>query len=265
MTAPVFYAPEVLVGADLVSLSQVSDSTDQIVLGGEEGRHASKVQRIRPGERVDLVDGNGLRVVAEAVRSVDQGLEVRLIERKQEPARTPTLVLVQALAKNGRDEQAVETATELGVDQVVPWQADRSIVKWSGSKAPKALERWNKILVAAMKQSRRAVLPTLSQPVSSAQLADSASAWTNDGDLVLICHEEATNSLSEELFGIRESGVLPRRVVIVVGPEGGVSPEELSGLKKAGANPVLLGNEVLRSSTAGPAALIAANLVLGRW
>lgn len=265
MTASVFFAPEVLIQGRQVPLREVTPSGPPLVLGGDEGRHAVKVQRIRPGERLDLVDGHGFRVVAQAAAAHQDGIEVQPVEVLQEMPRSPELVLVQALAKGGRDEQAIETATELGVDRVIPWQADRSVVRWSPQKVDRGVERWEKVLTAAMKQSRRAFRPGLDRPVSSKRLATDIGSWSNSGDLVLVCHEEATVPLARILSSIASDGPIPSRVVILVGPEGGVSPEELDAFKEAGATPVLLGPEVLRSSTAGPAALVAANLYLGRW
>lgn len=309
MTAPVFLAPSVLVADRETPLSQVSPGSGTAVLMGDEGRHAARVQRLQPGERVDLVDGRGLRLIAEVTdqATASGGLAVRPLELVEEPSRGPELILVQALAKGGRDEQAIETATELGVDGVIPWAADRSIVRWAGPKVPKSLERWQRILTAAMKQSRRASLPLLDQPVTSKQLAGRIAQWTGSGDLVLVCHEEATEKLSSVLAqaagrsgasvvedgegaalvalipadspgevtqhgvtpaldgGSNEGNGKPGRVVVLVGPEGGVSPDELEAFRSAGATPVLLGPEVLRSSTAGPAALVAANLAFGRW
>ncbi|WRS29387.1 16S rRNA (uracil(1498)-N(3))-methyltransferase [Actinomycetaceae bacterium MB13-C1-2] len=265
MTASVFFAPEVLVDGHRTPLRQVTTSSSTLILDGDEGRHAARVQRIRPGERLDLVDGQGVRVVSEAVGTNQDGLEVRAMRAIQEMPRSPELILVQALAKGGRDEQAIETATELGVDRVIPWQADRSIVKWSPQKVKRGVERWQKVLTAAMKQSRRAFLPGIGDPVSSKQLTAEVGSWTESGDLVLVCHEEATVPLSQVLASTASNGVAPARVVLLVGPEGGVSPEEIDGFKEAGATPVILGPEVLRSSTAGPAALVAANLHLGRW
>ncbi len=261
MTAPVFYAPEVQISGVSVPLLQVPVPCSGVVLVGDEGRHAARVQRIKSGERLDLVDGNGLRLICQASGPSDDGLAVIATEADRAPARTPELVLVQALAKGGRDEQAIETATELGVDRVVPWQADRSVVRWDPRKTPRAMDRWRKILLAAMKQSRRSVLPELEAPVTSKQLTSKIEEWVSAGDLVLICHEEASGPLSA-LLASEES---PRRIVVVVGPEGGLDPEELQSFTAAGASAALLGPEVLRSSTAGPAALVAANLMLARW
>ena len=269
MSAPAFLAPRVLLDGMEVDLAAVLPGA-HIALEGSEARHAVKVQRLRGGERVDLVDGAGFRARAAVAPSASPDeLAVEVLEVQQDAPRTPRLVLVQALAKGGRDEQAIETATELGVDGVVPWEADRSIVRWTSQKVAKALDRWEKVLVAATKQSRRAGVPRLEQPVSSRQLTERIEEWTAEGGVVLVCHEEASASLPSAIasaFGQARADAEARGpLVIVVGPEGGVSSEELAAFEGAGATPVLLGPEVLRSSTAGPAALAVANVLLGRW
>jgi 16S rRNA (uracil1498-N3)-methyltransferase len=172
-----------------------------------------------------------------------------------EPEPDPRLVLVQALAKGGRDEQAVETATELGVDEVVPWQAARGVVVWRGrEREEKGRRRWESVCVAATKQSRRSRVPVVAEPVGTVELA----ARLSTAAVALVLHETATESLA---------GVdLPDHgdVVVVVGPEGGISDTELAALVAAGGRPVRLGPEVLRSSTAGPVAL-AVLASLARW
>lgn len=219
-------------------------SGDVVVLDGDEGHHAARVKRARVGEELLVADGGGL-IAHSSVESVDGGrvaLRVVAVESVGRPA--PRFVLAQALAKGGRDEQAIETATELGVDEVIAWQAERSIVRWSG-KETKALAKWTGVVRAAGKQSRRATLPTVSGPVSSAGLADRAGGCA----LAFVLHEEADRRLTE--VALPDSG----DVLIAVGPEGGIAPAELDRLAAAGAVPVRLGPEVLRASSAGPAVL----------
>ena len=283
MTSPVFYAPYVTVagaqGADPVplraALTQSGGDRDRtptqrtVEVRGEEAKHAVRVQRLRPGTNVDLVDGSGFRakgVVAQDVPRTktaskdDPVLRVEVLQAQQDPPSKPRLTLVQALAKNGRDEQAIETATELGVDSVVPWQAERCIVRWDPRKKP---VRWQRILLAAMKQSRRSVLPTLDPAVTTAELAQSVADEVGRGALVLVCHESAARSFSQVL---KAQGVADQpAVTVIVGPEGGITEAELGVLTEAGAQAVLLGPHVLRSSTAGPAALAAINLAAANW
>lgn len=273
MTAPVFYSPTVLVSGVSVPLAAVSP-TQVLTVGGDEGRHALRSMRLQPGEIVDVVDGEGTRVrgVVEPSAAKDNELRLKADECTVEPLRRPQLVLVQALAKGGRDEQAIETATELGVGGVIPWQGDRSVVRWGGdpAKQRKSLERWQRILIAAMKQSRRAWLPELGFPCTSRELAELIEKSVADGDLVMVCHEQASRRLTETLrlalgqIPGQASIRVPKRCLIVVGPEGGVTDKELESFTAAGASAVLLTDSVLRSSTAGPVALTVASLLLGR-
>jgi 16S rRNA (uracil1498-N3)-methyltransferase len=227
---------------------------DVVVLDGPEGRHAATVRRTRVGEHLLLTDGGGLRIEAEVVSVGSGTLDLRVVSVTSDPEPSPRLVLVQALAKNDRDDQAIEAATECGVDEVVPWQASRSVVQWRGERGEKAWRKWDAVLVAATKQSRRTRRPVLAPVVSSAELgsriASAAAAF--------VLHEDARMPLA----GV----TLPASgdVVVVVGPEGGISPDELAAFETAGAVPVRLGNTVLRSSSAGPAALAVLS-AMSRW
>ncbi|KAB7744752.1 16S rRNA (uracil(1498)-N(3))-methyltransferase [Nostocoides sp. F2B08] len=225
-----------------------------VVLAGPEGRHAAVVRRIGPGERVDLVDGRGRRAVGlvETVHGAE--LTVRVEHVEEEPLPSPRLVLVQALAKGDRDDQAVEAATELGVDAIVPWQAARSIVQWRGPRGEKARRKWVDQVYAAAKQSRRARFPDVETLVDTSALV----RRTAVADATFVLHEEARTPLA--------GAPLPAagEVLVVVGPEGGIAPEELAALEAAGAVPVRLGGTVLRSSSAGPAALAVISAA-GRW
>lgn len=246
MTAPLFF----------VSAGQLAGATagSALVLDGPEGRHGATVRRIGVGEQILLTDGVGHRAEA-VVESVGVGeLRLRLLAITLEQQPDSRFVLVQALAKGDRDEQAIEAATELGVDEVVPWQAARSIVIWRGERAVRSLRKWESIVLAATKQSRRARVPSVSGP------ADRAAVIQRIGSaaLALILHEEAQQPLAE--IGLPPSG----DVLLIVGPEGGVAPDELSAFVAAGAVAVRLGPHVLRSSSAGPAALAVLSAA-GRW
>jgi len=216
-----------------------------LLLEGDEGRHAATVVRIRPGEHYFVADGAGRRVLLEAT-DVDRGwVRGRVLEVSEEVEPAPRLVLVQALAKGDRDEQAVEAATELGVDEVVPWQAERSVVVWRGDRAAKSLAKWAAVVARATKQSRRSRMPVTSPAVGLAPLV----ARVGEAALTLVLHEDATEPLaSVELPGSGD-------VLVVVGPEGGITDREIEALTAAGARPVRLGSTILRASSAGPAAL----------
>lgn len=274
MTRPVFRADQ----ADLAGVRPGSD----VHVTGPEAHHAATVRRIRTGEEVDLVDGDGRRVTGTVTVAAKDRLTVAASAVTDEPAPTPGLVLVQALAKGGRDEQAVESATELGVDRVVPWQADRSVSRWDG-KAAKGRARWTAVAGSAAKQARRARVPHVEDVVDSRGLAQAVAAAASGVDAepgagaasgakertaVLVLHESATRRLAALLESWSDAGATASdlgEVWIVVGPEGGITDAELAALTDAGATPVLLGPHVLRSSSAGPAAIAALSLALNRW
>ena len=229
-----------------------------LLLDGDEGRHAAIVRRTRAGEEVLVADGEGAlaRCRVEAVAAAR--LELRVEELGRTPPARPLLVLVQALAKGGRDELAVETATELGVDAVVPWQAARSVVVWSGERGDRARRKWQAVTRAAAKQSRRATVPRVREVVTTAGLARAA----GEADALLVLHEDADLPLAAAPLPAEGT---PGELWVVVGPEGGVAPEELDALTAAGALAVRLGPHVLRSSSAGAAALAVLATRLGRW
>jgi 16S rRNA (uracil1498-N3)-methyltransferase len=222
-------------------------TADRVVLSGPEGRHAATVRRTRVGEVVDLVDGAGTRVTGTVSATTKDTLAVEVTARVSEPAPAPRITVVQALAKGDRGELAVELATEVGVDVVVPWTAARCVVSWSGERGPKALERWRSTAREAGKQSRRAWFPVVTEPHTTAQVAQLPGT-------LLVLHEDATTPLA----GLELAG----DVVLVVGPEGGIPAEELAAL---GGTAVRLGPSVLRTSTAGAAAAAVVSARTGRW
>jgi 16S rRNA (uracil1498-N3)-methyltransferase len=225
-----------------------------VVLSGDEGRHAATVRRIGVGERVMLADGAGLRVTCTVAAAGKAELTLVVGEVFQEPDPQPRFVLVQALAKGERDDQAVEAATEYGVDEVVPWQAARSIVQWRGERGDRARRKWEHAVVAAAKQSRRARVPVVGGLVGTKDLAERV----RRASAAYVLHEDATEPLAaQELPAHGE-------VLLVVGPEGGITPEEVEALVHAGAVAVRLGPTVLRSSSAGPAALAVLSAAV-RW
>ncbi|WP_421741095.1 16S rRNA (uracil(1498)-N(3))-methyltransferase [Cellulomonas sp.] len=251
MSAPVFLA-------EPGSLDAVADGATYL-LDGTEGRHAGVVQRRGPGERVDVVDGSGVRLVGVVGEVTAGGVLVHVQQRVVEPAPAVALVLVQALAKGDRDEMAIEAATEVGVDVVVPWQAERSIVVWRGERAAKSRARWLGTVRAAAKQSRRARVPAVEVALDARGLVDRVRAVVAAGGVVLVLHEEATEPIAST--SLPDAG----ECLVVVGPEGGIGDGELGRLVDAGARAVRLGPHVLRTSTAGPVALALLAERLGRW
>ena len=252
MTDPVFLADS----GDLNALRP----GDEMELTGAEARHAVTVRRLRAGETLDLVDGTGTRAGCEFVRGDKDSMTVRVLSVLQEPAPATELILVQALAKGDRDLQAAESATELGVDRVIPWQADRSIVRLKADRAAKTMSKWRSTVTAAAKQSRRARWPLVEDHVTSSGLA--ALIHSSPRTVWFVLHESSEVSWGN--LGLDELTGAPS-VGVIVGPEGGISEQELERFEQAGARPLKLGSEVMRASTAGPAALAALCALSGRW
>lgn len=243
MTAPVFVVDgfDAAAGAD-----------GRYVLDGPEGRHAVSVKRLRAGEGVVLTDGAGrwAEGEVEAAEGKDR-LVVRLGEVVEEPVESPRLTVVQALPKGDRGEVAVETMTEVGVDAVVPWAASRCITQWRGERGAKSLAKWRATAREAGKQSRRVRFPAVADAVTSKQVA----SLLAEAEFGAVLHESGAQPLATAELPVSGD------IVLVVGPEGGVSPEELALFEAAGAGVYRLGRSVLRTSTAGTA---AAALLLGR-
>jgi 16S rRNA (uracil1498-N3)-methyltransferase len=227
-----------------------------VTLGGSEGKHAVNVRRMRVGEGIQLSDGKGLRVRGHVSALGNSSLTVEVAELIRETAPSVGLTIVQALAKGDRDELSIQAATELGCWAVIPWQAERSISKWEGAKIAKSVERWQTIVSEAAKQSLRVFEPIVAQPVGSKQLVSSV----KDFDLVLVLDPTAEVGLGSLNFETDQ-----KSVAIVVGPEGGISDHELEALEDAGAIRVHLGEPILRTSTAGVAAISVIQSKLGLW
>lgn len=229
-----------------------------VVLAGHEGRHAATVRRITVGERVSLGDGRGAvrdGTVAEVGR---ERLVVRCGPARTSPPPQPRLVVVQALAKGDRGELAVELLTEVGADEIVPWAAARSIVQWHGERGERSKQRWASTAREAAKQSRRAWVPQVTELRTTAQVAGRIEAAS-----ALVLHEDATVPLTDTL----SAGIPPASgdLLVVVGPEGGITDDERARFEAAGARSVRLGADVLRTSTAGAAACVALSVALHRW
>jgi 16S rRNA (uracil1498-N3)-methyltransferase len=222
---------------------------------GAEAKHAVTVSRLRQGETLQLGDGAGLMLGVTVLTAAPAELVVRVDDVHRAPPPTPRIVLVQALAKGDRDELAVQAATELGIDGVVPWAASRSVARWEGAKIDKGQARWAAIVREATKQSIRPWLPTVSPLASTKQLALLAGR-----SRMLLLEPTASEPLTA-VGGLDANS----DIVLVVGPEGGIAPSELEILERAGARRVRLGDTVLRTSTAGPAAIAVLNAALGRW
>jgi len=222
---------------------------------GAEARHAVTVSRIRVGERLLVGNGAGL-IVHGTIVTADPAEFTLLVETATEAeAPAPRIRLVQALAKGDRDEMAVQAATELGIDGVIPWAASRSVSRWEGPKIAKGHERWSSIVREASKQSIRAWLPEVGAVRTTKQLVGLA------GTTRMLLLEPTADVRLTQISAPDDD----RDILLVVGPEGGIAPAELDALQGAGATTVRLGDTVLRTSTAGPAALAILNATLGRW
>ncbi|NNC10781.1 16S rRNA (uracil(1498)-N(3))-methyltransferase [Planctomonas sp. JC2975] len=239
----------------LEELTDVEPGAD-IVVTGQEAKHIVSVSRTRVGDALTVSNGRGLVVDGEVLVAGPSRVVLRADAVRRVAAMRPRIVLVQALAKGDRDELAVQASVELGVDVIVPWQASRSVSRWSGEKVHKGVQRWTAIVREASKQSMRSWIPEVREPVTSAELAQ-----TVQSSRVLVLEPGA----DEPLSGIRFQHGDDRDIVVVVGPEGGITPEESARLASAGATSVRLGDSVLRTSSAGPAAIAVLNVALGRW
>lgn len=214
---------------------------DLVVLDGSEGRHAAAVRRVRVGERLVLTDGRGRAVHGPAVAVSRDTVRVEVGELIEQPEPRLRFAVVQALAKGDRSELAVELLTEIGVSEIWPWQAERSVVRWPADRADKSREKWQTRAREATKQSRRLWVPVVGAVLTLDGLLEKIAG----ADLALALHEKAGRPLRE--MRLPESGT----VLIVVGPEGGLTDSEVADLVAAGAHEVLISDGVLRTSTAG--------------
>ncbi len=230
---------------------------DRITLTGAEGRHATTVRRLRPGERADLTDGAGLIAECEVVaaRRGPGELDLAVLTRRTEPEPRCPLTVVQAILKGDRGELAVELMTEVGADMIVPWAAERCVARWPAGREDKALARWRSAALAAGKQSRRGRFSAVTAQERLAAVAQRV----RDAALAVLLDPQSDSPLSA--LALPDEG----GIVLIVGPEGGCTEAEEAALTGAGAVRARLGPTVLRGSTAGA---VAAALVLsasGRW
>jgi 16S rRNA (uracil1498-N3)-methyltransferase len=252
MTAPDTGVPE-LGGAPMFIVDGLADS-DELLVTGPEGRHAVEVLRLSPGELVRVGDGHGTVAEGEVVSAGPEGLRVSVVRRFEVARQSPEFVLVQALPKGDRGPLAVDLATELGVDRIVPWAAARCITRWRDDRVAKGVAKWRAAAHAASKQSRRPHVPEVTDLMTTREVC----GLLAEADLAVVLHEQARRPLAD--LAIPREGT----VAVVVGPEGGLTDGEVVAFRAAGAQAVRLGAEVLRTSTAGAAAL-AALAMKTRW
>ena len=225
----------------------------QVRIDGDEGRHAAAVKRIRLGEIVDVCDGHGSRATGEVSHVGKDFIDVSVSVIEHEAEQSPRIIAVQALAKGDRAELAIEIATEVGVDAIIPWKAEHCIAKWDDTG--KTLNKWQRIARESSKQSRRSYIPDVSSVLTTSQLIETLQVC----DSVFVLHESATESLAH--VAVPQSGTL----AVITGPEGGISPTELEAFAQAGFCIVRMGNTVMRTSTAGAIAVGALTVKTARW
>ncbi|HEX5860939.1 MAG TPA: 16S rRNA (uracil(1498)-N(3))-methyltransferase [Nocardioides sp.] len=236
------------------SLADVSAGS-VVTVGGDEAHHAVAVRRLRVGESVVLTDGLGTTAGGVVAATGRRMFEVTVSSISSAPAPEPSVVVVQALPKGDRGELAVEMLTEVGVSSVVPWAAARCVAVWRGERAAKSLTRWRSTAREAAKQARRSWFPAVEELASTSDVA----ALLGSVDLAVVLHEDASVPLTS--LQVPATGM----VAVVVGPEGGLTDEEVATFSAGGATPVRLGAEVLRTSTAGVAAVSALLARTSRW
>ena len=242
MSAPLFLVDELPAG-------------DVVTLDGPEGHHAADVQRVRPGSPVLLADGRGGTALCTVAAVAKGAVTLAVGSRAVAAAPDPRLTVVQGIPKGDRGELAVQAMTEVGADEIIPWSAARCVTQWRGDRGQKSQAKWVATAREAAKQSRRPWLPLVAEALSTRQAAARMSAAA----AVFVLHEDATAPLS--------TAPLPAagEIVLVVGPEGGITDAEIEEFAAAGAVPVKLGDAVLRTSTAGVAAIAVLSARLGRW
>ncbi|MEB3983453.1 16S rRNA (uracil(1498)-N(3))-methyltransferase [Mycobacterium sp. 663a-19] len=245
--------------ATLFYIDALPDAGALAVVDGDEGFHAATVRRTRPGEQLVLGDGAGglARCVVEDARR--DGLRARVLDRWSVAPGRPPVTVVQALPKSERSELAIELATEAGADAFVAWQAARCVASWQGVRVDKGLRRWRAVARSAARQSRRAHIPSVDGVLSTAALARRIRDEVAAGATALALHESATDRLADVAVAQANS------ILLVVGPEGGIAPDELAELTDAGAVAVRLGPQVLRTSSAAAVGLGALGVLTPRW
>jgi 16S rRNA (uracil1498-N3)-methyltransferase len=243
----------------LFYIDALPETGELALVEGDEGFHAATVRRIRRGEELVLGDGAGGLARCVVEQAGRDGLQARVLDRWQVPPVQPPVTVVQALPKAERSELAIELATEAGADALVAWQAARCVARWDGARADKGLRRWRAVARAAAQQSRRAHIPSVDGVLSTAALTERIGEVLATGGMVLALHESAAGQLTN--LGLAQA----KSVMLVVGPEGGIAPDELAAMTAAGAMAVRLSPTVLRTSTAAAVALGALGVLTPRW
>lgn len=226
---------------------------DECRLEGAEAHHAGVVRRLRVGERVELTNGRGVALRCEVTELSRGAVRARVLARRDEPPPPIHLTVVQALPKGDRGERAVEMLTEVGVHGIVPWSATRSMSKWPADRSERARGRWAQTARESAKQSRRAWWPIVEELATTADVAQQI----QQADMAWVLRSDGSIPLASAAQALADA--TPASVVLVVGPEGDLTDEEVALFTAAGAAVARLGSTILRTSTAG---VVASTLVL---
>ena len=249
--------------ATLFYVDALPDTGALAVVDGDEGFHAATVRRIRPGEHLVIGDGAGGLARCQVEHAGRDGLHARVLGRWSVARGRPPVTVVQALPKSERSELAIELATEAGADAFLAWQAARCVASWEGARVDKGLRRWRAVARSAARQSRRAHIPPVEGVLSTVALTQRIRDEVAGGAAVLALHESASDRLADIFAGVTVAHA--NSVLLIVGPEGGIAPDEIAALTDAGAAAVRLGPQVLRTSTAAAVALGALGVLTPRW
>jgi 16S rRNA (uracil1498-N3)-methyltransferase len=232
----------------------VIETSPKITVSGDEAHHAITVTRLGVGERVALSDGSGAWAIGEISSADKKSFTVEVSERGVQEQRRPLLTVVQALPKSDRVKEAIELIVEAGADRIIPWAAARSISKWQGDSQSK----WQTTSMTAAKQSRRYFIPQVLDVHTAKELTSLFSTSTR----ALVLHEEGAQPISSVLT---PADAVHEEIFLVIGPEGGITPDEIQLFQSAGAEEVRLGEPILRSAHAAIAGLAAVQALIGRW
>jgi 16S rRNA (uracil1498-N3)-methyltransferase len=230
---------------------QINNGSTQI-LDKDEAHHAIKVLRLKLGEVIKISDGVKKWVSGPIIEISKKELTISVSEKGEFEEKSPELVLVQAVTKSDRNKEMLELVVEAGVDRIIPWQAERSISKWQSDSA----QKWEITIKEACKQARQIRLPKLMPMLTTAGVVQ----LLNKDAQAIVFHESA----AEKFAQLQLTDSL-KSIFLVIGPEGGISPSELSIFENGGGKIFRLGETVLRSAHAGFAAISAVQTKLGRW
>ena len=223
---------------------------EEMTITGVDAKHIGKVLRMQPGDKLQIVSDDGVSALAEVASITESTVTVRCLEKlaeSHEPA--VKITLAQGLAKGEKMDFIIQKAVELGAYSIVPVAMEHSVVRLDGAKADKKVERWQKIAEAAAKQSKRDIIPQVQDVQTVKEMLAN-----NDCKTKIIAYEcEDRMSLKTAL---REAGQM-EDLLLIIGPEGGISESELAKAREAGAVPVSLGRRILRAETAGLVAMSA--------